>query len=83
MRQVIRVLVHPDQTGLMPFGAARLNLHRLQNNMYRETQKTEQRVILSLDANKAFDSIEWRYMFAVLVKMGIGPNLIKWVRLLY
>lgn len=39
------------------------------------------RLLLSLDANKAYDSMEWRYLWAVLEKFGFG--FISWVRLMY
>ena len=39
-------------------------------------------VILSLDQEKAFDRVDWSFLFATLDKMGFGPSFIRWVRLL-
>ena len=40
-------------------------------------------MILSIDMEKAFDSLRWDYLFATMTRMGLGTDFIKWTRLLY
>ena len=40
-------------------------------------------VILSLDFQKAFDTIEWNFMHKVLEKLNFGNDLISWIEILY
>ena len=39
--------------------------------------------ILFLDQEKAFDRVDWSFLFITLSKMGFGYLFIKWIRLLY
>ena len=79
----MRDLVRPDQTGFMPHASTRLNLRRLHNNLAIGKQDEGLRVIVSLDANKAIDSVEWPYLLTIIAKMGFGPKYIMWIGLLY
>ena len=39
--------------------------------------------LLSLDQEKAFDRVDWPFLFAPQAEMGFGDNFIRWVKLLY
>ncbi|KAJ1143465.1 hypothetical protein NDU88_009773 [Pleurodeles waltl] len=40
-------------------------------------------VLLSIDFEKAFDSIRWDYLREVILRMGLGEGWVHWVDLLY
>ena len=39
--------------------------------------------LLFLDFEKAFDSVEWNFIYQVLEKFGFGENYIRWIQILY
>ena len=40
-------------------------------------------ILLFLDFEKAFDSVEWNFLFKVLIKFNVGDNFMKWMKILY
>lgn len=74
-------LIHPEQTGFIPERFPFSNTRRLLNTLY--STKLINSAIISLDAQQAFDQIEWRYMFATLKKFGFSKKFIYILKMLY
>lgn len=83
LNNVIASIIHPDRTGFIPARSTAINIHRLFTILQSDGPNPDTRVVVSLDTQKAFDSIEWPYLIAVLGWLGFGPRFIAWVELLY
>lgn len=81
LKTYICSIIHQDQTGFMPNRHIYFNLRRLFNIIYHK--KNSKACVISLDAQRAFDQLEWKYMIVVLKKFGFGPEFIKWIETMY
>lgn len=59
------------------------NVHSLLNDIYSKPSTTTPKVVISIDSEKAFDRVEYNYLFEVLGRFGLGEVFISWIRLLY
>lgn len=50
---------------------------------FLHASRNETGLLLSLDFEKAFDSIDWEFMFLALERKNFGPSFISMVKLLY
>lgn len=81
LKAFICTIIHPDQTGFMPGRHIYFNLRRLFNIIY--ANHTSEAAIISLDAQRAFDQVEWQYMSCALEEFGFGPLFRKWIDVIY
>lgn len=67
----------------MPNMSTEVNIRRAYLNMQVLVLDHSDRTFLTLDAIKAFDSVEWPYLWAALGKFGLGSIFCQWVWLMY
>lgn len=84
LESVLPTVVSPDQTGFIKDRQLFFNIRRLFNIIYtKNSSKREMEILLSLDAEKAFDRVEWVFLFSALSRFGFGHYYISLIKLLY
>lgn len=77
LETVISALISPDQTGFIPGRQSLFNKWRLLSILHSNHSLDTPEVLLPLNAEMAFDHIEWSYLF------GFGPVFLTWINLIY
>lgn len=75
-------IITSDQTGFIRGRSSTANVRRLLN-IVNTPPGLSTVIILSLDAEKAFDRVEWEFLFVTLRKFGFKDGFISWIKLLY
>ena len=83
LEAVLPSIVSDDQTGFIKNRHSFFNVRRLFNILYDPAPPDTPEVMLSLDAEKAFDRVEWDYLFYTLKQFGFGARFISWIMVLY
>lgn len=83
LQRVVPDLVHSDQKGFVRGRSIHHHVRLLADLQDLVTSRDEEAYALFLDFEKAFDRVNWDYMFRVLERMGCGVEFVQWVRLLY
>ena len=81
--KAIATVVAPDQNCGVPGRYIGENVLFLRDVVELGNECNLPAALLSLDQEKTFDLVDWRFLFATLAKMGVGDNFIQWVKLLY
>lgn len=82
LENVLPNIVDRDQNG---FVKGRQGFHnvRMLFHILHHKKGSPDTAILSLDAEKAFDRVEWPFLWEVLQRFGFGEVFCSWIKLLY
>ena len=76
-------MIHENQSGFIKGRYIGENIRLIEdliNRMYKETMTG---LLLILDFEKAFDSVEWSYVHKILKRFNFGESFCKWVKICY
>ena len=79
VQNVIDKLIDPDQVAYIKKRFIGTNIRLVQDVI----ETADEGLLFFLDLKKAFDSIEWNFIFKCLKRCNFGDNLINWIKILY
>ncbi len=76
-------IIRSNQTGFVKGRSIFDNAFIAQDSLDWAVESDQDLVLLLLDFEKAFDRIEWDFLFTALTKLGFSGTWVRWVRTLY
>lgn len=76
-------LIDEDQTGFVKERQTQDNIRRSLHVIENIKSKGESAVLVSIDAEKAFDSVSWVFLYKVLEKFGFNKESVNCIKSLY
>ena len=76
-------LINNDQTGFLRGRFIGENIHLIDSVINYTAVKKVTGLLLFLDFEKAFDTLEWSLIQKTLISFGYGPSIVQWFKTFY
>jgi hypothetical protein len=76
-------IIRPNQTGFVKGRSILDNVFMAQKALVWAEESKQDLIVFFLDFEKAFDKIEWGFLFTALAKLGFSATWVNWVGSLY
>ena len=83
LKQVLPKLIDSDQTGFLKGRSIAENIRLIDGIIKYTAEKSIPGLLLFLDFEKAFDTVEWPFLQNTFRHYNFGPEAINWIKLFY
>ena len=83
LQKVITKIISTEQTGYIKKRFIGTNIRAILDVCENIEANNSAGILLLLDFEKAFDSVEWTFLFSTLKKFNFGKEFIQWIKILY
>jgi len=83
IKTLLPELIHDDQTGFIPGRYIGCNINRILNSINYCNDNELEAMLVSIDFQKAFDSMEWEFVYKSMQHFGFPLKFIRWIKVMY
>ena len=80
LKAVLPSIIHKDQNGFVPGGSIFFSSHTLRDILFYCKKENLDLILLALDYTKAFDSVNFQFIYKTFKHFGFGDNFQKWIK---
>ena len=83
MKMQLEMIIHRDQTGFLYGRNLSDNLRKVIDTVRIADQRKLNKLLISIDFEKAFDKVDYEALSGALKYLNFGPNMINWTEILF